>query len=622
MKKVINLLFLALFPMFVSSQNIQWNDISSSYTFPSGLKLFKGSIEGNSTFEAWYYEVDLAEPDIAIRPYLHTSSKEIGKFTSDVGAYAAINGGFFSGSSSVSAVVYPFDVKAQNIASLTRNAKTYPVIRSFFGMNKDRSLSAEWIYHFGPTKNDLYKFAAPLAYTGSDSEPLPAPQKSQGSPYDELLCGIGGGPMLLKDGQVKLSYNEEIFWGSGVFLDDYRPRTAVGYTADNKVIMLVVNSLHLMDLPGLMQNLGCVSAVNLDGGQSSSISEGGNNLYYQGRAVPSILAVVHTDALEIPAVPTFEKIIDTEYPQVSRAGSWFETANAGFWGNTRSMLHALGSNDQYYEYSLALHEAGEYEVYAWWVASSNRATNTPFVITHADGESTVKMNQSINGSSWNLVGKYNFEGKANEKVRITAAATTNQYVVADAIRIVSYTASPAVPRIVSIAPVSNVSVVFGTSESVALAQLATTTLITDTENKTHHVALSWTVDGYQPQTPNDYIATATFSLPQGIVQSNPETPLQVKATITLRTDDTAVDLLERAGLKVFPNPGSGYFTLQGDYQGSIEAEVLSLDGAVLHKRLLQGRFVETLDMTGRVAGIYLLRLKTQREIMTLKLVIQ
>ena len=54
------------------------------------------------------------------------------------------------------------------------------------------------------------------------------------------------------------------------------PRTAVGYTKDNHLIMLTADGregasigLTLMELANLMKELGCVNAMNLDGGGST-----------------------------------------------------------------------------------------------------------------------------------------------------------------------------------------------------------------------------------------------------------------------------------------------------------------------------------------------------------------
>ncbi|MEZ4761958.1 MAG: phosphodiester glycosidase family protein [Calditrichia bacterium] len=71
-----------------------------------------------------------------------------------------------------------------------------------------------------------------------------------------------------------------MFFGSGVGFDNGDPRTAVGFTADNRVIMLVAdgrsstwsNGVSLPELANIMIELGCVEAMNLDGGGSSQMA--------------------------------------------------------------------------------------------------------------------------------------------------------------------------------------------------------------------------------------------------------------------------------------------------------------------------------------------------------------
>jgi len=48
--------------------------------------------------------------------------------------------------------------------------------------------------------------------------------------------------------------------------------------------------------------------------------------------------------------------------------------------------------------------SGKYEVFACWTQYGNRATNTPYMIQHADGEETVRVNQQENGAEWNSLG--------------------------------------------------------------------------------------------------------------------------------------------------------------------------------------------------------------------------
>jgi exopolysaccharide biosynthesis protein len=63
---------------------------------------------------------------------------------------------------------------------------------------------------------------------------------------------------------------------TGKAINDKHPRTAMGYTKDNKLIILVIegrnNVAHgatLHQEAQILKDLGCVEALNLDGGGSS-----------------------------------------------------------------------------------------------------------------------------------------------------------------------------------------------------------------------------------------------------------------------------------------------------------------------------------------------------------------
>ena len=396
----------------------------------------------------FYIDADLNNQDLVIHPYISNTNQTVDNFVESVGAYAGINGGFFGGASSLSAVVYPYEVKAQNVTSVTRNNQQYPVIRSFFGMNYDRTFNVNWIYHFGNNVSDIYKFESPLPYTNNQLNPLPQPQQANGSVYQNLLIGIGGGPTLVKNSTVNVTYDQEIMWGSGVGFDNRDPRTAVGYTADNHVIMLVADGrqaasegVGLPELAQIMIDLGCVEAMNLDGGGSSQMAVGNQfvNSPSEQRAVPTILTVTNKDSLKLPQTPIFEKVIDTGDSGANLFGTgWFASANPGFWGSTPSQLHALGNGNTYAEFRLNLPVQAKYDIYGWWVAADNRCKDTPFIIKNKNGSDTVKVDQAQNGSVWKLIGSYLFSTDTTQKITISDAGTTGTYVVADAIRIISY----------------------------------------------------------------------------------------------------------------------------------------------------------------------------------------
>ncbi|MCM1265298.1 MAG: phosphodiester glycosidase family protein [Candidatus Gastranaerophilales bacterium] len=83
---------------------------------------------------------------------------------------------------------------------------------------------------------------------------------------------ISGGPYLVKDGNIYVDIKDQKLLAIG----GRNPRTAIGYTKDNRFIIVTADGregssigLTLTELAQYMQKLGCVNAMNLDGGGST-----------------------------------------------------------------------------------------------------------------------------------------------------------------------------------------------------------------------------------------------------------------------------------------------------------------------------------------------------------------
>ena len=83
---------------------------------------------------------------------------------------------------------------------------------------------------------------------------------------------ISGGPYLVKNGEIFVDMTAQKLASIG----GRNPRTAIGYTKDNHLIMLTADGreessvgLTLIELANLMKDFGCVDAMNLDGGGST-----------------------------------------------------------------------------------------------------------------------------------------------------------------------------------------------------------------------------------------------------------------------------------------------------------------------------------------------------------------
>jgi exopolysaccharide biosynthesis protein len=92
----------------------------------------------------------------------------------------------------------------------------------------------------------------------------------------KVETAVGGGPALLQEGDIMITNNEELKFG-GKAINDRHPRTAMGYTKDQKLVIMVVEGRNpgkaegasLIQLARLLKDAGCWEALNLDGGGSS-----------------------------------------------------------------------------------------------------------------------------------------------------------------------------------------------------------------------------------------------------------------------------------------------------------------------------------------------------------------
>ena len=269
----------------------KWTDISADYAeLPGHIKVYKSpeALEGKLAI-AYIAVADLKEAQWDVWSVKSDDSYETPdsyKTPSDVydeGSWPiVINGGFFyvSGSKNYtsSLAVRNSEVLAFNInyASEDWVSIYYPTRAAFLEL-EDGTFDACWTYK---AWNGHFKYPAP-----ADNSWDKAPEDQPGAEYPEggtdfaAKTGIGGGPVLINEGQFTDSYVQELFNGtSGIGPDTNQPRTAVGVTEDDRMIFFVcegremtegVKGLTTADVANVLMDLECVEAINLDGGGSS-----------------------------------------------------------------------------------------------------------------------------------------------------------------------------------------------------------------------------------------------------------------------------------------------------------------------------------------------------------------
>ena len=298
MQRILLSVSLLFFQQLVIGQ-LKWKNVDSLYKpLPSSVHVFftNDRIQDTAPFKAFYLIADLKDRHLEFTA--DTTYKR--RFTpaqfyqKDNKPVAVVNCSFFSfdKNKNLNLIVRDGKLIAYNSASLKNSGKDttlYKIpFRSALGIDKNRNADIGWSYTDS-------SYGLPMI-----SETVVSPHSLQPldkMPADEVLLynetekkwiaktfkkwdvqtAVGGGPALLQNGQEYITNNEEMmFTGKGI--TDKHPRTAMGYTKDGKLIILVVegrsesgSGASLRDEARILKDLGCIEALNLDGGGSSCL---------------------------------------------------------------------------------------------------------------------------------------------------------------------------------------------------------------------------------------------------------------------------------------------------------------------------------------------------------------
>ncbi|MCG3118063.1 MAG: hypothetical protein ALAOOOJD_00197 [bacterium] len=148
------------------------------------------------------------------------------------------------------------------------------------------------------------------------------------------------------------------------------------------------------------------------------------------------MAAITIGALEITPPATEVIIDDDDSAQVIFEGSeWEEVKHLhnSFGGGARWHYNNQGSAVTWRPH---LNQPGEYEVLVWWGDGyDGLGTKVPYLITHANGITTVYKDQNVEPGQWHSLGKYIFHAGTTGSVTMSDKCGSRiKFVVADAIK--------------------------------------------------------------------------------------------------------------------------------------------------------------------------------------------
>jgi len=277
-----SILFVLNVPFSFARQN--WQRADSLFApLPPGIKVFysKDSLNGRP-FSAYFVEADLKDKKLDF-----TAQTGHGKrytpsqyYANENQPYLVVNATFFSFNTNqnLNLVMKDGVQVAYNNPSLKSKGVDsfyYPTYGAI-GINKRRNADVAWIFT-DTTMRWPYAFQErPVVAKGTTPDPTIRNLNTLDRwKWWRMKTAVGGGPVLVKDHEIFIPFREEQKFVNGE--NDRHPRTAMGYTSNGQLIILVVQGrtpgvaegTTLKETAIILRDLGCVEAVNLDGGGSS-----------------------------------------------------------------------------------------------------------------------------------------------------------------------------------------------------------------------------------------------------------------------------------------------------------------------------------------------------------------
>lgn len=134
---------------------------------------------------------------------------------------------------------------------------------------------------------------------------------------------------------------------------------------------------------------------------------------------------------------------DDGAPVFQKSGSWSTSSIAGYNGGTYLTTQKT-SPASYAIWTPSLPSSGDYEVYAIFRNGTNRTTDAPFTVVHADGTSVVHVDMTGSGSVVEIpLGKFKFNAGSSGYVRLDNNGGSGYY-IADAVKFQIFGGEPPV----------------------------------------------------------------------------------------------------------------------------------------------------------------------------------
>ena len=141
-----------------------------------------------------------------------------------------------------------------------------------------------YVMVFGSDFTSTSWYREPAVGTSVTLTPGLTDSDTSGFPMEEITAMVSGGPRLVENGAICTTL--EPGFQEARFTSAVTSRTALG-----KLVIVSTGSASIQQLRELMLQLGCVEAVNLDGGGSTALAYQGKLIRSPGRELTTTLQI-------------------------------------------------------------------------------------------------------------------------------------------------------------------------------------------------------------------------------------------------------------------------------------------------------------------------------------------
>ena len=260
--------------MKVDTISMEWSRFDLN--LPDGIEVYMG-INKEIPLKAWVAKVNLLQDNIYVKVLSSNDTDQRDtpiQFSDHNNAKIIINGGYFNSEKNpiehVGLLKTGGKLKEPASHSVYRDSEKYFISRGAFGVTYSGTVDIAWC----STKNDsIFEWERPITNRpGYPNDSLPF----SNAHYWHVRDALHAGPVLIKDGKIDLNIEDEVFFNTPV--SGVQPRSAIGYTKDQHLVLMVVDGrqaesrgVYLEELALMMSEFKCMEALNLDGGGSSAM---------------------------------------------------------------------------------------------------------------------------------------------------------------------------------------------------------------------------------------------------------------------------------------------------------------------------------------------------------------